>query len=189
MRATSRQSGLTLVEAVISLGVTGILLSSVLSITVETSSFLGDNETDVTLLTEGSRAFERLTDVLRKSGRSSTAGVNYPRVVSGGTELEFRLLADIDGNGFPFEASTGALEWNPKVFTARTDGNAEFWVFDGSTPVYLLGRFIRDLNFETVSENPALHLKEIHVRFRVERQGRVGATLSRTVDGTVNMRN
>jgi hypothetical protein len=178
-----------MIEAAISLGVTGILLTSVFSITVETSSFLGDNETDTTLIGEGSRAFERLADVLRKSGRDASSGVEYPRVVGGGAELEFRLLSDIDGNGFAFDAATGALEWNPKVFSARTDANGEFWVFDGGTPVYLLGRFVRDLNFETLNENPALQLKEIHVRFRVERRGRVGATLSRAVDGTVNMRN
>ena len=56
MRRNDANSGFTLVESAISMVVLGLLLTSVLSIAVETSVFLGDNEVDTVLQTEARAA-------------------------------------------------------------------------------------------------------------------------------------
>lgn len=189
MRRARNSPGFTLLETTISLAVIGVLLTSVLSITVETASFIGDTDVDNVVQMEGNRAFQRLADVLRKSGRSELGGVSYPRVAAGGSEFEFRILADLDGNGYAFEESTGALEWSLTVYTVKADPSGDFGIYSGDTKVHHLARFIFDVSFETVDENPARHFKEILVSFQARRSTRVGADIAYGMAGSIHMRN
>lgn len=189
MRRLDRSGGFSLLEVAISLSIFALLVTSVLSMTVETSSFLQDNDTNVSVQMEGNRAFQRVMDVLRKSGRMTEAGVTYPRVTAGGTRLEFRILADLDGNGYPYDATTGELEWNPTVFTLRADVAGDFGVFNGGTRAYSLGRFIQNLNFQTIAETPSLHLREIQVTFEARKATDDGYDIVQSVSGSIFMRN
>jgi prepilin-type N-terminal cleavage/methylation domain-containing protein len=182
-------SGFTLVETSISLAVFGILMASVFAITAETSNFLGDNEVETTAQVEGNRAFKRLADVLRKSGRIVVGGIAYPRVVDGGSALEFRVLTDLDGNGYPFDASTAGLEWSNTVYTVKRMADSNFGIYAGPNKVHHLGRFIQNLKFETVAENPALHLKEIRVSYEARRTNKSGVVTTYAVSGSIHMRN
>jgi len=182
-------SGFTLVETSISLAVFGLLMASVFAIVAETSNFLGDNEVETTAQMEGNRAFKRLSDVLRKSGRIAVAGVAYPRVVGGGSELEFRVLTDLDGNGYPFDASTAGLEWSNTVYTVKRTADSSLGIYAGSNKVHHLGRFVENLKFETIAENPALHLKEIRVSYEARRKNKSGVVTAYGVSGSIHMRN
>jgi prepilin-type N-terminal cleavage/methylation domain-containing protein len=189
MRAANDSPGFTLVEVAIAMAVIFVLMGSVFTITVQTSSFLSDTDTDFAVQTEGSRAFARLTDTLRKTGRVTVGGVAYPRVTGGGSELEFLILTDIDGNGYAFEEGTGKLEWDSRVFKVKTDAEGYLDIYHGIDKVYALGRYVTGLEFETIAENNTLHLKEIHVAFETRKTARGGTTMSFPVDGSIHMRN
>src|SRR4030095_1420607 len=166
---SSRQGGFTFIEAAISLAIFAMLLTSVFSIAIETSNFVRDNESDIIVQTEGNRVLDRFMAILRKSGRITVAGVSYPRVTNGGSELEFKLLTDLDGNGYAFSDATGALEWDPAVYTLKADAGGNLDVYQNGTKVYPMGRYIRNLSFQTVVENPALHLKEIRIAYEARK--------------------
>ncbi len=183
------ENGFTFVEVAISLAIFAMLLASVFSIMVETSSFLRNNEDDVVVQTEGNRVFQRFADVLRKSGRVTAGGFNYPRVTNGGSELEFKVLSDLDGNGFAYDGTTGVLEWDPAVYTLKTDGAGNLGVYSGGTKVYSLGRFIQNLRFETIAEDSALHLKEIRITYEARKPTGMGFDMVQSVSASVHMRN
>src|SRR2546428_9063887 len=88
-------SGFTMVEVAVSMAVFAVLMTTVFSITVETSSFLGDNDVESSVQLEAHRSFERISEILRKSGRVTIGGGTYPRVINGGAELQFRILTHL----------------------------------------------------------------------------------------------
>lgn len=183
-------SGFTIVEVAVSLAVLAMIFTTVFSVTVETARFLSENDTSTTLQVEGQRSLERLTEVLRKSGRVTEGGVTYPRVVAGGAGIEFRVLSDLDGNGYAFDAGTGDLEWSPVVYTAGLDGNGNFGVFDPTgVQVYSLGRFINNLRFETIAENSTVHFREIRVSFEARGPAISGYDMAFPFNGSIHMRN
>jgi hypothetical protein len=178
-----------MIEVAISMAVFALLITTVFSITVETSSFLGDNDVESSVQLEGHASFERLSEILRKSGRITLGGITYPRVLNGGTELEFRILTDLDGNGYAFNATNGALEWSGTIYRVKADAAGNLGIYNGGTLVYALGRFIRNLNFQTVTENPALHLKEVQVTFESRKATRKAFDLIYPVNGSILLRN
>jgi hypothetical protein len=171
------------------MGVFAILLASVFSIALETSSFLGETDADIAVQMEGHRAFTRLAEVLRKSGRVVINNVTYPLVTGGGSKLQFRILTDRDGNGYAFEEGTGNLEWDGRVFTLQTDSEGNLDVYEGTSKVYALARYISGLSFQTINENNTLYLKEILVKFQASKSTRSGATVVFPVQGSIYMRN
>jgi len=181
--------GFTFVEMAIAMTVFAILLASVLGIAFETSSFVRDSDNDVSVILDGNRAAERFQDILRKSGRVTLGGVSYPRVTGGGAELELRLLMDVDGNGYAFDAATGALEWNGAIFTLRGDASGNLDVYQGGTVVHRLGEHIQNLRFETIAENAALALREVRMVCESRKPTGKGFDAVQTVDVHVHMRN
>jgi len=188
-KAPIELSGFTFVEMAISLTVFAILLASVFTITLETSSFVRDNDDNVSVLMDGNRAAERFLEILRKSGRVTIGGVAYPRVTNGGSELELRILRDNDGNGFAFDAASGALEWHPSVFTLRADPSGFLDVVQGGTVVYRLGEHIQNLRFETFLENPTLQIRQVRMICEARKPTGKGFDCVHTIDASVNMRN
>jgi prepilin-type N-terminal cleavage/methylation domain-containing protein len=189
-RAQGRRSrGFTLLEMTISLGVIAILLASVFSIIHETYAFIGSVEADFGVQDEANQSFQRMTEVLRKCGWSTLAGVDYPRVTNGGAELEFRVLRDLDGNGYPFDAATGALEFSPVVYRIRVDGNGNLRVYNGAVPVWHLCRYVDSIQFQTVYQDPALQMKEIRITIRTRKMDRRGDPVEYSLIGSINMRN
>ena len=185
-----KEVGFTVLEVAVSMTIIALLMCSMFSVTVETSTFLRDNDMNSVLQQEAQRALDRLTEILRKSGRvDAGGGVVYPLVTGGGTELQFRVLSDLDGNGYAFNETTGGVEWGPKVFTARVDAGGNLNVYDGATPVFALGRFVTNLRFETVAQNPALHFKEVRIRFEARRTAPSGYDAIYPVDASIHMRN
>ena len=75
------------------------------------------------------------------------------------------------------------------MFRLEADPEGNFAVFEGDQPVYQLGRFVRNLFFQTVEANPALHLKEIQVYFELDRRARSGFDMKYVVSGSIHMRN
>jgi len=184
-----RNGGFTFVEVAISLAIFAVLMASAFSLTQETTSFVLDNDTDVAVQNEGNRAYDRLLGVLRKTGRVTLGGVTYPRVTGGGTQLEFRKLADLDGNGYAFDQATGVLEWDPSVYTLAADGGNYLDVYRGGVKVYPLGRFIQNVQFQTINEDPTLHLKEIRITYEARKPTNKGFDMVHTVNANVHMRN
>jgi prepilin-type N-terminal cleavage/methylation domain-containing protein len=181
--------GFTLIEMMVSLAVLCLLFGTIFSIVHETFNAIGDNEADVSAQAEANAAFERLTEVLRESGWNVGAGVTYPRVLAGGSELEFRVLKDLDGNGYPFSESTGELEFGPKVYRIRSDGSGNLRIFDGATPVLHLCRGVRALTFATYLQDPTLQMREIRVNVETRKTGRRGDFFDSAAAGSIDMRN
>lgn len=184
-----RSAGFTLIESAIGLGILSILIGSIFTITAQSSSFLRDFEEDVAVQMEARRAFTRIGDLLRKSGPMEDGGVEYPRVVGEGSALEFRLGQDLDGNGYSFEAGTGQLEWDPRVFTLRLDAQGNLDVYVDTVRLYPLARNITNLQFATVKEDNTLHLKEVAVSFAASREMQQGGTITFPVEASVHLRN
>lgn len=190
MRRRGERAGFTVLEVAISMTIIALLIGSMFSITVETSTFLRDNDADSMLQLEAHRAIEKFTEILRKCGRvDAGGGITYPRVANAGKELNFRVLADLDGNGYAYNEGSGAVEWGPRVYTARADAAGNLGIYDGATRVYALGRFVSNLRFETVVENPTLNLKEVRVRFDAQRAAPSGYVATYPVDTSIHMRN
>lgn len=190
MHGPTRQSGVTLLEMAIAVAVTVSLIGAVLTIGVETASFASYADEDFSTQFEANRSFESATAALRKTGWSELSGTDYPRVSVGGDELEFRLLTDTDGNGHPFDGATGELEWDDTVYTLRRDAvTGMLGVYDGTTLLRTIGRYIESVTFETNVQDPALHRREIRIAITATRPASDGSSITYTAAGSVHMRN
>src|ERR1041385_6908806 len=158
MERAPRARGFTVVEVLVALSLFALMVGSMLSITFETYASIGDVEADFSAQTETNLAYDRLAEVLRKSGPSSLAGVDYPRVTAGGNELEFRVLRDLDGNGYAFSATTGEAEWSPDVYRVARDPDGTLRVYRGNVPVWHIARHIQAVSFQTYLQDPALEV-------------------------------
>lgn len=172
-----------------SLAISAVLIASLLSMSLETSQFIIHADCDTTVQVEGNRAFSRMTDILSKTGRMEEDGAVYPRVVGEGAALEFRVLRDLDGNGYAFEQNSGELEWDSSIYTLKTDEQGNLNVYAGESVVYTLARYIENLQFATINENSALHLKEIEVRFEARKPTDLGFDMAHSIQGSILMRN
>ena len=189
-KPTNPESGFTIIEMTVSLAVFAILLTSLFAVAVETSRFVSESDLDRMVQMEASQAFRRLSQELMKSGWNELAGVSYPRVVGAGSELEFRVLVDADGNGEAFDATTGELEWSSNVFSVRRDPAIKrLFIYDADVPVWSLGRFVESVSFSTYNEDSNLELQEIHVVIVTNKLARDGNPLTHTVSGSIRMRN
>jgi type II secretory pathway pseudopilin PulG len=186
----SRRQGFTLVEAMVSLGIFSTMVIFVFSIATDVSLFSANTDVSFSLQSELDRSYSRLSEILRKTGWNSAGGIEYPRVTNGGAELEFRVLGDLDGNGYAFSATTGEVEWNPTVFTIRRDPATNVLaVYNGATQVWVLGRFVAAVQFTTYKEVAGLHFKELQAMLTVSRNDRQGNVLTSTTAGAIHMRN
>jgi prepilin-type N-terminal cleavage/methylation domain-containing protein len=182
--------GFSLLELVVRLAIFSILAVTVFSITVETSAFLGDQDSDLQMQIDADRAFQKLAELLRKSGWVTEAGVTYPLVESGGAALEFKILKDLDGNGYAFDSDTGDIEWDPRVFTVKRNTATDVLsVYNGNTRVLDLSRHIVGIDFFTYFEDPSLGLKEIRVSIVARRQTHRGDPISFTRSSSIFLRN
>jgi hypothetical protein len=116
--------------------------------------------------------------------------VNYPRVIGGGKVLQFRMLRDLDGNGYAYSQATGLLEWSPQVYSIQVDAKGDLRVFDAAlNPLWHLCRHVQNLSFETHVENGALQLKEIRVNLGTRKANKRGESFEFSILGSIVMRN
>ena len=187
--ANANAAGFSLVEAAISIVIVALLITSVFSITVESTSLLGDVEVENIVQVDANRALASITDILRKSGRMEDQGVQYPRVVADGAELEFRIPDDLDGNGYAFDGTTAAIEWNANVFSIKLDRDGVLAVYRAGEEVSSIAHHVSRLRFETASENPTLHQKEISIQLETRSTLKTGHDVVFALMGSVHMRN
>ncbi|HVR76418.1 MAG TPA: hypothetical protein VMT52_18965 [Planctomycetota bacterium] len=167
-----------------------LILTSVLSIALGLTDFVGDGDVDRSVQTEAHRAFQRLSEVLRKSGWVTEGDVTHPRVLAGGTELEFRCLADLDMNGYAFDGSTGDLEWNPTVYTVRLDeSDGSLGIHVGPNRALLLGRHVTSIEFKTSAEDGSLYPQEVQVSLTTQRTDSQKDPIKYAFTGSIHMRN
>ncbi len=184
------RSGFTLLEVLISLVIVTLLIGSSFGIATRTFAFIGTNEADFALQAEANRAMERMTEVLRKTGWNEKGGVSYPLVLGGGTLLDFRVLRDLDGNGFPFDAATGDLEFGPDVYQIkRNHSDGTLAGYAGGIPVWHLARNVAAVAFATRTEDPTLQMKEIRVTLTMKKTPRDRHEVAFTSTATIDMRN
>lgn len=187
----AREAGYTLLEMTIALVVTMSLIVSVLTIGAETVRFTSYADQDFTVQYEANRAFARISELMRKTGWSTQGTETYPQIPAGSDEVHFRLLEDIDGNGYPFDATTGDLEWGTDVYYIALNPTLEtLFVYDAAdNPVWTLGRYVQSVTFETVVEDSNLHFKELRVTVNCSRLANDGVPIDYTAAGSVHMRN
>ena len=122
------------------------------------------------LQAEADQALGRMGEALRKCGWSRQAGIDYPKVTAGG--LSFRVLQDLDGNGYPFDAGSGNLR-----------------IYDGGRVVWHLARYVDGVEFSTFNEDFSLQYREIRVTLRLRMQDRRGDPVVLTESSSIFMRN
>jgi hypothetical protein len=183
------QQGHTLIEVTISAALILSLIAVAMVVATESMSMAAFQEADYRVQHESNRAFRRLAEVIRKSGWNTDAGVTYPLVGAGGTELSFRLVRDLDGNGYPFDAATGELEWGAMVHTVRLD-NQMLVVMDTNDEILMvLGRDIQAVSFATFLQDNSLHLNEVQVVIQAQRSSPQGDPIEFTARGSIHLRN
>jgi len=194
----SRKEGFSLLEVAISLGIFATLMISMFTIAGETSAYVRDTESAFTVQREATGAFQKLKDVLQRSSWVTIDGITYPRIpeTMNGTSgepinlLEFRVLDDLDGNGYPFEEATGLLEWNTNVFSIRHDPAAgTLAAYRGDLPVRHLGYHVKEVQLDTFLEDNSLDYKEIHASILAEMTSHRGKVISFKFSGSFYMRN
>jgi len=187
---SSRTSGFSLVETALSLAVFGALLASIVALTVETSGFVGAQEAETSIWIEATRGVERASTALRKSGAVTLDSTDWPRVLDGGQRLEFRLPADLDGDGTPFAAENGALEWDSRIYAMSVDSNRFAVITRDGDVVRHLARDVHGLRFETNWEDPNLRSDEVRMTFTIRKGTHTdGSPLETTLSTIVHMRN
>lgn len=187
--STEEPGGFTLLETVISISILGVIVTSFFTITLESMSLLDDTEADYAVQTEADRALSRIVAILHKTGRVKEKRAQYPRVTGGGAAVEFRLPDDLDGDGHPFDAETAALEWNPHVFSIKRDTNGTVSLYRSGAEIYTIANNVRFLRFETVAENPALHLKEVSIVLEIRKTRKTGHDEVCSLSGSAHIRN
>lgn len=186
-----RRSGHTLLEMSIAVTVTSIMIAIVLSVGVETLGFSSYMDEDFTVQYEANRAFDRTSEIIRKVGWNTEGAATYPAVAAGLGTISFRVLDDLDGNGYSFDATTGELEWSAGVFTiALNPDDRTLYVFDeNNNAIWTLGRYIDSVRFETVQQDNTLQRPEVRVEITASRLTNDGNTITYTAAGSINMRN
>ncbi|MEM7261552.1 MAG: prepilin-type N-terminal cleavage/methylation domain-containing protein [Planctomycetota bacterium] len=186
----SRSAGFTIVEMTMVIAISAILIAVALTVGAETLKYTAYAQDDFSVQHEANRAYNRITEVLRKTGWSTDATETYPRVIDGGAALELRLLDDLDGNGWPFSGTSGDLEWGSEIYTIRREADGTVAIFDNTdTVVWTCGRLIESISFETVIQEPSLHFQEVRITILATRTTADGVPLSFTAAGSVHMRN
>lgn len=188
MRA-SDTAGFTILELSISIGIGVTLLVGMLGLNTESSRFMRHVDVNSVVRYEADRAFARVSEILRKAGWNSNGINTYPLVSVDRSEIQFRVLEDLDGNGYPFEQATGDLEWGALVYTVKRDPEGTLAVYLGGNPVWTLGRHIDEVEFVTFQEDNTVFLQEVRVRIKAARTTPEGYEVSHTVSSSVHMRN
>jgi hypothetical protein len=108
-------------------------------------------------------------------------------------ELAFRLPGDIDGDGRPTNASTGALEWDPREFSYRVDRTetGEFRVgrYVDGVRASTLGRHVRRVTFDVLSFDSSVPRNQIAVTLFLEKATSEGQLISVAMEGAIQLRN
>jgi prepilin-type N-terminal cleavage/methylation domain-containing protein len=187
---SDRRAGFTLLETMIALVILVVVIGVAMHVSLESSRLFSDSDVTFTLRRESEQAFRRLRQCLRESGWSTLGGVLYPRVLESGTVLEFRALVDADGNGAPFDESTGEHEWSSNVFRVRRDAVSRMlWVDSVSGHVWPLARDVESVAFATHIENTTLQLPEVRFSIQTSKTIAGGEELSHSFTGVIRMRN
>jgi len=108
-------------------------------------------------------------------------------------EIVFRRLADHDGNGYPFDEETGALEWSDEeysFFVARDQGgDPSLLRVSDAGDFRVVGRNVEKVVFDVISYDPTVLYNQIVVVLYMTAQLPNGSSVRVGIEGTVNLRN
>lgn len=187
---SDRNHGFTILELTIAGAVGIVLLAGVLGLGVETIRFADATDDETVVRYEADRAFQRIAELLREAGWATDASGTYPLIAADGAQLTFKLLEDADGNGWPFSASTGDLEWGSALFDIKIDPSDDtLYVFQGTDPMWTLGRHIESVTFVSFQQDPSVFFKELRVTITASVVNHRGQTVQHTASGSIHMRN
>ncbi len=101
--------------------------------------------------------------------------------------------ADYDMDGFPLDASTGAIEWSSEeisyvLVTDPTGTNVLQRRVNGATP-RVLARHVERVTFDTQYSDPTVNAHQIVISLYLTQTTKHGRTLSASIVSSVNMRN
>ena len=162
----------------------------------DTQSYVATAEKSQSAREQAHKLFEKISDVLRRTGRNASAGQSYPTTLGDNTQLHYNRRVDLDGNGYFFDDSSAAVEWGSTIYTIRrtvpTDNREDnvVYIFDQeSQPLALLGRYCTVLEFSSQEENHQLGWGEVKVTIRTTYVDAHGVSQDYEFAGTVFMRN
>ena len=169
-RCHTRVAGFNIPELLISAALLAVLVTSLFSLTAESSALLGDSEVDQAVQQEGHRAFSLLYEIIQRAGNSERNGVTYPRVVDDGAGLELTLPQDRDGDGTAFDPVAGEVEWGD-VLSIRLEDDYRLSLWRGAGRLATLARNVSFVRFNTDATDPTLQPEQIGILLETRRQG------------------
>ncbi len=108
-------------------------------------------------------------------------------------EIVFRRLADLDGNGFPFEDGSGDLEWGAAQFSyyvvEDVTGGAQLVRESNEGDFRIVGRDVEKIVFDVISYDPSVLYNQIVVVLYMSSTLPNGERIRVGLEGTVNLRN
>jgi len=108
-------------------------------------------------------------------------------------EVVFRRLADLDGNGFPFEEGTGDLEWGAAQFSyyvvEDATGGSQLIRTSDEGDFSIVGRDVEKIVFDVISYDPSVLYNQIVVVLYMSASLPDGERIRVGLEGTVNLRN
>ncbi len=108
-------------------------------------------------------------------------------------EIVFRRLADLDGNGYPFEEDTGDLEWGADEFSyfvaEDISGVPQLIRLSDDGDLRVVGRNVEKVVFDVISYDPTVLYNQIVIVLYMSSRLANGEVLQVGLEGTVNLRN
>lgn len=108
-------------------------------------------------------------------------------------EIVFKRLTDRDGNGYPFEANTGVLEWSDEEFSyyvlEDVAGVPQLVREASGGDFRIIGRDVEKVVFDVISYDPTVLYNQIVIVIYMTSSLPNGDHVRVGLEGTVNLRN
>jgi len=190
--------GLTLVEILISSGIFSFMIL-VMAVTLTSSWGVFDSGvTRAGLQEEAREIIDRITEKLKQSGRAEGL---YPYIFEDGyaegifsdyyhepavhdaeegsmafgptREIVFKCVADNDGDGYPTDATTGAIEWGDDeyaiVLETNDRGENELLLLVNGVTSEILGTDVERIDFEDHTVDTELPISQMRITVHLRR--------------------
>ena len=217
------EGGMTLVELIAVTGIMALVISALFGAFTVANQLFRAGDTAVNLEEQARLALTRITSELKQTGYyyDDATSKNYPYVFADATaeglfadythtpaqhaaeqgtaaygttkEIVFRLAADLDGDGYKTDASTGQIEWGlgEISYQLRTDDEGvnrlERRVNNGSPQV--VASHVERITFDTIYTDPTIPYGQVRVVIHMRKTNSDGRVIKASYSSMVKMRN
>lgn len=210
--AAARRRGHSLLEMTCVVGLLSFVTLALFPLfsTANTLFDAGDAKADIE--EQGRRALMSISAEIKEAGyvTDSVTGASYPYIFSDGAaagrfaayshstpsqcrEIVFRMVKDLDGDGFKTDSASGDIEWGADeisyLLVAGADGvnRLERRVNNGSPRI--VARFVERVRFDDSGTDSSIPYGQIRVTLEMKKVSPEGRAIRTTYSTLVRMRN